>query len=80
MRGNISAQQVARAAPDGYTLFVTFGGVHDDQSVSCSRRLGFDPDKDFIPITEPGVGAISCSSVNPDVVPCEDREGVHRLR
>src|SRR5258705_12850312 len=25
--GNIAAQGVARAAPDGYTLFVTFGGV-----------------------------------------------------
>src|SRR5262245_4815973 len=48
--GNISSQFVARSAPDGYTLFVTFGGVLTINQ-HLFKDLGFDPDKDFIPIT-----------------------------
>ena len=48
--GNIAAEVVARAAPDGYTLFVapnshvTNGALYKD--------LSFDPIKDFTPISQ----------------------------
>jgi tripartite-type tricarboxylate transporter receptor subunit TctC len=48
--GNISAQLVARSPPDGYTLFVTFGGVLTINPF-LFKDMGFDPEKDFIPIT-----------------------------
>ncbi len=48
--GNISAQLVARSQPDGYTLFVTFGGVLTINPF-LFKDMGFDPEKDFVPIT-----------------------------
>jgi tripartite-type tricarboxylate transporter receptor subunit TctC len=45
---NIAGQRVARAAPDGYTLF-----VHNLQiaaNVSLYKSLPFDTEKDFLPI------------------------------
>lgn len=48
--GNIAAQFVARAKPDGYTLLVTYAGA-----ITINPHLyldmGFDPDKDLAPIT-----------------------------
>lgn len=48
--GNIGTQAVARAAPDGYTL-----GVLTVSAMSIgphlSRKLPFDPSRDFTPIT-----------------------------
>ncbi len=48
--GNIGTQAVARAAPDGYTL-----GVLTVSALSIgphlSRKLPFDPSRDFTPIT-----------------------------
>jgi len=48
--GNIGTQVVARAAPDGYTL-----GVLTVSAISIgphlSRKLPFDPSRDFTPIT-----------------------------
>jgi tripartite-type tricarboxylate transporter receptor subunit TctC len=67
--GNISAQLVARAPPDGYTLFVTFGGVLTINP-SLFKDLGFDPDKDFVPITSLASAAYLLT-VNPDVVPAK---------
>jgi tripartite-type tricarboxylate transporter receptor subunit TctC len=48
--GNIGTEQVARAAPDGYTLLTAPGStltIHP----SLYPKLGFDPLKDFAPIT-----------------------------
>ena len=48
--GNLSAQLVERSQPDGYTLFVTFGGVLTINPF-LFKEMGFDPDKDFVPVT-----------------------------
>src|SRR5215208_1856597 len=63
--GNISAQAVARAQPDGTTLFATFGGVLTINP-HLFKELGFDPDKDFVPITSLATSAFVLS-VNPNV-------------
>ncbi len=48
--GNIAAASVARAAPDGYTLFAT-GGSTLNLNPFLYRELPFDPVKSFAPIT-----------------------------
>ena len=47
--GNIAAQMVARAAPDGYTIFFTTGGT---QAINpfLYKNIGYDPIKDFEPV------------------------------
>jgi tripartite-type tricarboxylate transporter receptor subunit TctC len=47
--GRIAAAAVARASPDGYTLFFTYGGVLTT-GLPLFRELPFDPIKDFAPI------------------------------
>lgn len=47
--GNIAAQTVARAAPDGYTLFAT-GGSTLNLNPFLYKSLPFDPVKSFAPI------------------------------
>lgn len=47
--GNIAAALVARAAPDGYTLYVCYG-THT-VNPSLYAKAGYDPLKDFTPIT-----------------------------
>src|SRR5258705_5757826 len=46
--GNVAAQQVKRAAPDGYTLFVT--SVAYAVNPSLYANAGYDPFTDFIPV------------------------------
>jgi tripartite-type tricarboxylate transporter receptor subunit TctC len=48
--GNIGASDVARAAPDGHTLFVGSAGTHAT-NVSLYSKLQYDPVKDFVPLT-----------------------------
>ena len=48
--GNIAAQEVARAAPDGYTLLITSTSVFS-VNPHLFRNLGFDPQGSFDPIT-----------------------------
>ena len=45
--GNLGAEMVAKAAPDGYTLHLAFGPT----APSMYPKLPFDPQKDFAPIT-----------------------------
>ena len=73
----MSAQLVARSQPDGYTLFVTFGGVLTINPF-LFKEMGFDPDKDFVPVTVLA-SAPYLMLVNPSAVPVQDRQGVHRL-
>lgn len=48
--GNIGTELAARAVPDGYTLLM--GNVAPNAvNVSMFRKLGFDPVKDFAPIS-----------------------------
>jgi len=48
--GNIGAQAVARAQPDGYTLLLGTVGTHAING-ALYKKLGFDPVKDFAPLT-----------------------------
>ena len=48
--GNIGAELVAKAPPDGYTLLMGTVGTHGDQR-ALYPKMPFDPIKDFAPIT-----------------------------
>ena len=48
--GNIGAELAAKAAPDGYTLFMTSGSIIAANQYMF-KRLGWNPDKDLVPIT-----------------------------
>ncbi len=48
--GNIGADAVAKAAPDGYTLLVSTNGVFAINKV-LYKSMPFDPDKDLAPIS-----------------------------
>ena len=52
--GNIGADQVAKAAPDGYTLLMGTVGTHAINQALFTQsgsKMPFDPAKDFVPIT-----------------------------
>ena len=63
--GNIGADMVAKSTPDGYTLLLTSGAVLTSPYM-YKGQLGFDPLKDFIPITNcatgPQVVAVNATS------------------
>ena len=48
--GNIGGADVARAAPDGYTIFMTTSGI---QAINPAlyAKMPFDPNKDLIPVS-----------------------------
>ncbi|HYF08325.1 MAG TPA: tripartite tricarboxylate transporter substrate-binding protein, partial [Acetobacteraceae bacterium] len=48
--GNIGAEHVARAAPDGHTLLLAASS--HVQGAALYRRLPFDPIRDFTPVTQ----------------------------
>jgi tripartite-type tricarboxylate transporter receptor subunit TctC len=52
-QGSIAATEVARAAPDGYTLMVTTN-TPQAANVSLFKKLNYDPAKDFAPIARLG--------------------------
>ena len=52
--GITAAGQVARAAPDGYTFL--FGAGSQLTLAPLLQKVGYDPDKDLIPVTEFGTG------------------------
>ena len=49
--GVIGAEAVAKSAPDGYTLMITSSGFV--VAPSMYRKLPYDTEKDFAPITDP---------------------------
>jgi len=63
--GNIAAEGVARAAPDGYTLLMGNNSILATNE-SLYKRINYSPEKDFIPITLVGTQA-NILVVNPDV-------------
>jgi tripartite-type tricarboxylate transporter receptor subunit TctC len=62
--GNVAAQMVKRAAPDGYTLFVT--SVAYAVNPSLYANAGYDPFTDFIPVIL-GPSTPNIITVNPAV-------------
>ena len=48
--GSIAAAYVAKAKPDGYTLFMGTNSTHG-ANPALMREMGYDPIKDFAPIT-----------------------------
>jgi tripartite-type tricarboxylate transporter receptor subunit TctC len=52
-QGSIAATEVARAAPDGYTLMVTTN-TPQAANPSLFKKLNYDPVKDFAPIARLG--------------------------
>lgn len=49
--GNIGAQTVGRAEPNGYTLMLTYG-ANITVNPKLYKDVGFDPIKDFTPVTQ----------------------------
>ncbi|HZN27433.1 MAG TPA: tripartite tricarboxylate transporter substrate binding protein, partial [Burkholderiales bacterium] len=47
--GNVSAEIAARAAPDGYTLYICSASLVANPSLY--RKVAYDPIKDFAPVT-----------------------------
>ena len=62
--GGVGATEAARAAPDGYTLFFPAGSV-----VTANQhiygRLGYDPDRDFVPVTNVVTGPRTIQGATP---------------
>ncbi len=63
--GNIGGAEVAKAAPDGYTLLMTSGSVMAANQ-HIYKNMGFDPQKDLVPITMVASGP-QVIVVNPSV-------------
>ncbi len=63
--GNLGAEYVSKAAPDGYTLFIAPSSLISNAAVS--RHLRFDPIKSFSPIAPlaDGVQCLVVSSASP---------------
>lgn len=63
--GQIAASQVARAAPDGYTILITSNSTHASNQ-ALYKKLSYDHVKDFEPISK--LGSITLALVvNPSV-------------
>src|SRR5437899_1950516 len=63
--GNIAAEQTAKAAPDGYTLLMGNNSILATNA-ALYKTIGFDPEKDFAPISLIGSQA-NILVVNPSV-------------
>ena len=55
--GNVGAVAVSRAAPDGYTLMIGTDAMMTS-NLHLYKSMGFDPVKDFAPITNAGANII----------------------
>lgn len=52
--GNIGTRQVAKAAPDGYTLLVVANNFVTNPYLYPDGRAGYDPVKEFVPVSQLG--------------------------
>jgi tripartite-type tricarboxylate transporter receptor subunit TctC len=49
--GGVGMQALAKAAPDGYTIGLSTTGTHTINPALYGERVGYDPIKDFTPLT-----------------------------
>jgi tripartite-type tricarboxylate transporter receptor subunit TctC len=77
-QGAIAAAEVAKAAPDGYTLLVTTN-TPQAANVSLFKKLQYDPVKDFAPITRFGTTSFMLM-VKPDFPAKNLKEFVAHVR
>jgi tripartite-type tricarboxylate transporter receptor subunit TctC len=63
--GNIAAEAVANAAPDGYTLLMGNNSILATNA-SLYRKINYDPERDFLPVSLIGTQA-NILVVNPSV-------------
>ena len=49
--GGVGMQALAKAAPDGYTIGLSTTGTHAINPALYGEKLGYDPFKDFTPLT-----------------------------
>ena len=63
--GNVSADIVADANPDGHTILLGTGGPLVIAPI-IGQKIGFDPDRDFAPVSTLG-GSMSILSANPSL-------------
>ena len=75
--GNIAADRVAKAAPDGYTLLAAASATIVT-NINLYQKLSFDPVKDFAPITQ--VASTPNILVVPNDVAGEERRRTGRAR
>jgi tripartite-type tricarboxylate transporter receptor subunit TctC len=75
--GNIGAQVVARAAPDGHTLLV--GASPFTQNLSLFKNVPYDPVKSFAPIVYAAVGPMALA-IHPSVPATSAQEFVGHVR
>jgi tripartite-type tricarboxylate transporter receptor subunit TctC len=54
----VGAQAVAKASPDGYTFMVTTMSTTVNNRILYSKTLPYDPDRDFVPITQLSYGTV----------------------
>ena len=54
--GNIGADIVAKARPDGYTLLMTSGSIVTANTHMFRGKLSYDPDKDLVAVTNVASG------------------------
>jgi tripartite-type tricarboxylate transporter receptor subunit TctC len=73
--GNIAAEAVARAAPDGYTLLVCF--TSHTINATLYARLPFDPVADFAPIAM--ISTVPSLLVGNPAIPARDLGGLIAL-
>lgn len=67
--GFIAAQDVVRAAPDGYKVFITSNTTHASNS-ALFKSLPYDPIKDFEPVSKLGTIPMALV-VNPASIPAK---------
>lgn len=74
--GDIAAEAAARAAPDGYTVLLGANGAFA-ANLYLYKDLGFDPVKDFTPVTTVLTQAFVLL-INPATVPVDSVAGLTR--
>ena len=74
--GNLGLMEAARAAPDGYTMFMSTSGIQAINPALYGAKMPIDPNKELTPVA-PLVSLTNVLVVHPSV-PAKQREGSHR--